>query len=198
MRTLWRILKRALLVLVSLLAILVAMLALWLWLGHPKRPVDSVFVRPAGEGVFKFTDIPKGRVLTSPEVDGYARKLMAGMSLQEKVLQMSGDTSVWDLVKLVTVEKGKYNDHPIPAGANRRLAIPPHRLLRRAAGRGSEPLHLLPGRHGPRRLLGPRAGAAGRGRGGPGDPRSGRQPLRRHLHQPAASSVVGPGAGDLR
>jgi beta-glucosidase len=125
MRTLWRILKRALLVFVSLLAVLVAAIVLWLWLGHPKRPVDSVFVRPAGEGVFKFTDIPKGRVLSPPEVDGYARKLMAGMTLQEKVLQMSGDTSMWDLIKLITVEKGKYNDRPIHAGANRRLAIPP-------------------------------------------------------------------------
>ena len=47
------------------------------------------------------------------------------MTLQQKVLQMSGDSSLWDMLKLVTVEKGKYNDTPIAAGADTRLAIPP-------------------------------------------------------------------------
>ena len=36
-----------------------------------------------------------------------------------------GDTSLWDMIKLITVEKGKYNDAPIAAGADTRLAIPP-------------------------------------------------------------------------
>ncbi len=58
-------------------------------------------------------------------MDGYARKLLAEMTLQQKVLQMSGDTSLWDMIKLITVEKGKYNDAPIAAGADTRLAIPP-------------------------------------------------------------------------
>jgi beta-glucosidase len=47
------------------------------------------------------------------------------MTLQQKVLQMSGDTSWWDLLKLITIEKWKFNDHPIAAGADVRLAIPP-------------------------------------------------------------------------
>ena len=34
--------------------------------------------------VFKFTDIPKGRVLSADEVDGYARKLLGEMTLQEE------------------------------------------------------------------------------------------------------------------
>ena len=47
------------------------------------------------------------------------------MTLRQKVLQMSGDSSIWDLIKLITVEKMKYNDYPITAGADTRLVIPP-------------------------------------------------------------------------
>ena len=82
-------------------------------------------MREAGAGTFKFTDIPRGRVLSGDEVEGYARKLLGEMTLQQKVLQMSGDSSIWDLIKLITVEKGKYNDYAITAGADKRLAIPP-------------------------------------------------------------------------
>jgi beta-glucosidase len=120
-----RILKKILKVLGALLLLVVAVVAFLLWWTHPKRPVNGAFVREAGPGVFKFTDIPKGKALSAEEVDGYARKLLAEMTLQQKVLQMSGDSSVWDLVKLVTIEKGKYNDYPITAGADARLAIPP-------------------------------------------------------------------------
>jgi beta-glucosidase len=120
-----RILKKILKNVGILLVALVVLFAFLLWWGHPKRPVSGMFVREAGPGVFKFTDIPKGRLLAAEEVDGYARKLLAQMTLQQKVLQMSGDSSYWDLIKLVTIEKGKYNDYPIAAGADTRLAIPP-------------------------------------------------------------------------
>jgi beta-glucosidase len=111
---------------VGLSALLLVVLVFFLiWWSHPKRAVDSLLVRTAGRGVFKFTDIPKGRALAPAEVEGCARRLLAEMTLQEKVLQMSGDSSWWDQVKLVTVERWKYNDRPIPAGAERRLAIPP-------------------------------------------------------------------------
>lgn len=120
-----RILKKVLKVVGTLLLLAVALVALLLWWTHPKRPVNGAFVREAGPGVFKFTDIPKGKALSAEEVDGYARKLLAGMTLQQKVLQMSGDSSLWDLAKLVTIEKGKYNDYPIAAGADARLRIPP-------------------------------------------------------------------------
>jgi len=120
-----RILKKVLKVVGALLILLVALVAFLLWWTHPKRPVNGAFVREAGPGVFKFTDIPKGRALSPEEVEGYARKLLAEMTLQQKVLQMSGDSSLWDLIKLVTIEKGKYNDYPITAGADTRLAIPP-------------------------------------------------------------------------
>jgi beta-glucosidase len=120
-----RILRKVLKAIGILFVALVALFAFLLWWGHPKRPVSGTFVREAGPGVFKFTDIPKGRVLGAQEVDGYARRLLAEMTLQQKVLQMSGDSSYWDLIRLITVEKGKYNDYPIAGGADTRLAIPP-------------------------------------------------------------------------
>lgn len=123
-----RALKKILKVLGAILLVLVAIAAVLLWWTHPKRPVRGTFVREAGPGVFKFTDIPTGRALTDHEVDLYARRLLDGMTLEQKVLQMSGDSSIWDLVKLVTVEKGKYNDTPIEAGRDVRLAIPPIRF----------------------------------------------------------------------
>jgi beta-glucosidase len=121
MRTLRKIFKS----LGALLLVLVALAAFLLWWTHPKRPVSGSFVREAGPSTFKFTDIPRGRVLAPAEVEGYARKVLAEMTLQQKVLQMSGDSSLWDVLKLITVEMGKYNDRPIAAGADTRLAIPP-------------------------------------------------------------------------
>jgi len=121
MRTLKKILKA----LGALFLVLVALAAFLLWWTHPKRPVTGTFVREAGAGAFKFTDIPRGRALGDEEVDGYARKLLAEMTLRQKVLQMSGDSSLWDVLKLITIDKGKYNDTPITAGADTRLAIPP-------------------------------------------------------------------------
>jgi beta-glucosidase len=120
-----RILKKILKVIGALLLLLVAVVAFLLFWTYPKRPVAGPFVREAGAGVFKFTDIPRGRVLSREEVDAYARKLLGEMTVQQKVLQMSGDSSSWDLIKLVTIEKGKYNDTPITAGVDKRLAIPP-------------------------------------------------------------------------
>jgi beta-glucosidase len=104
---------------------LITGLALYIWLSYPKLATDSVFVRPAGHDVFKFTDIPHGRELTPQEVNQYTDKLLSEMTLKEKVHQMSGDSWLWDSVRLLTVEKLKYNDRPIPAGNNRRLEIPP-------------------------------------------------------------------------
>ena len=120
-----RVLKKILKVIGALVLLAVALVAFLLWWTHPKRPVAGAFVRQAGAGVFKFTDIPKGQALSREQVDGYARRLLAEMTLQQKVLQMSGDTSWWDLIKLITIEKRKFNDHPITAGADVRLAIPP-------------------------------------------------------------------------
>jgi hypothetical protein len=49
------------------------------------------------------SDIPRGRALTPHEIDQYAGKLLAEMSLTEKVHQMSGDTGWWELAKLVVL-----------------------------------------------------------------------------------------------
>jgi beta-glucosidase len=109
----------------ALVATLVTAFLLFAWFGHPKFSTDNIFIRPAGKGVFKMTGIPRGRVLTPQEIDQYAGKLLAEMTLTEKVHQMSGDTGWWEMAKLVVVERLKYNDSPILAGRNPRLGIPP-------------------------------------------------------------------------
>jgi beta-glucosidase len=94
------------------------------WWRYPKRATDSIFIRPGGPEVFKLTDIPKDHEPTEAEIDGDVEKLLAEMSLVEKVHQMSGDTWLSDLV-VVLFENYKYNDRPIPSGRNVRLGIPP-------------------------------------------------------------------------
>ncbi len=108
----------------SVILLAITALLLYIWLSYPKLATDSIFVRPAGREVFKFTDIPRGRELTPQEVDQYTDKLLSEMTLQEKVHQMSGDTWLWELVLLLTVDRKQY-DRAILAGANRRLEIPP-------------------------------------------------------------------------
>jgi beta-glucosidase len=111
-----RVLKAVLKFLARLLLALVFMTALWIWWAYPKRSVDGVFVHRAP---FTFADVPKGRALSPAEVDGYARRLLAEMSLEEKVLQMSGDSWLWDFVGHPIVGR------PWNAGLDRRLALPP-------------------------------------------------------------------------
>ena len=113
---------RAVVALVLLAAVAFTYVAWW---RYPKRATDNALVRPAGPEVFKLTDIPRDHEPTEVEVEGYVDKLLAEMSLVEKVHQMAGDTWIWDLIKLVTFEDFKYNDRPIPSGRNVRLGIPP-------------------------------------------------------------------------
>src|ERR1039457_4047204 len=129
----------------ALIAVVVAAFLLFAWLGHPKFSTDNIFIRPAGKDVFKMSDIPRGRALTPPEIDQYAGKLLAEMTLREKVDQMSGDTGLWELAKLVTVERLKYNDSPILAGRNPRLEIPPVAFSDGARGVGRPPTPCFPG-----------------------------------------------------
>ncbi len=110
---------------VAVIAVLFIAFLLFAWLSHPKLSTDNIFIRPAGPGVFKMSDVPRGRALTPQEIDQYADRLLAEMTLTEKVHQMSGDTGWWELAKLVTVEMLKYNDNPVLAGRNPRLQIPP-------------------------------------------------------------------------
>src|SRR5512140_275240 len=105
---------RVLLVLLTLVIVIAA--ALVSWFGDRKRSVSGLFVRQAGPGVFKFSDIPRGRALPAEEIDGYAHRLLAEMSLEQKVLQMSGDSTLLDLLKIITIDRWKYNDEAIPAG----------------------------------------------------------------------------------
>jgi beta-glucosidase-like glycosyl hydrolase len=109
----------------ALIAVVVPAFLLFAWLRHPKFSTDNIFIRPAGKDVFKMSDIPRGRALTSQAIDQYAAKLLAEMTLTEKVDQMSGDTGWWEMAKLVIVDRLKYNDSPILAGRNPRLEIPP-------------------------------------------------------------------------
>jgi beta-glucosidase len=110
---------------VALFAFAVLIFLLLAWLRHPKFSTDNIFIRAAGPGVFKMSDIPRGRALTPQEIDQYAGRLLAEMSLTEKVHQMSGDTGWWELAKLVVLDRLKYNDSPILCGRNPRLQIPP-------------------------------------------------------------------------
>ncbi len=120
MRVAWKILAALALVVIAVVAIAASLL----WWTDPKRPVRHARAETR-RGVFTFSAIPKGRALSAQEIDAYAGRLLAEMTLSEKVLQMSGDSSVLDLLKLVTVERWKYNDRPILAGVNGRLGIPP-------------------------------------------------------------------------
>lgn len=114
------------------LAVLV-LASLLVWWAYPKRTVDNVLVRAAGGAVFKFTDVPKGRTLSTDEVDSYARQILAGMTLEQKVLQMSGDTWLWDF----TGER--LLGRPWRSGRDRRAGLPPlvHSDGPRGVGLGS-------------------------------------------------------------
>jgi beta-glucosidase len=97
----------------------------WAWWTHPKRATDNIFVRRGGPEVFKLSDVPRDHELSEAQVEGFVDRVLAEMTIEEKVDQMSGDTWVWDLVRFLTIEGQKYNDRPIAAGRNPRLLIPP-------------------------------------------------------------------------
>jgi beta-glucosidase len=59
--------------------------------------------------------------ITKEQVEDKAKHLLAQMSLEEKIHQMSGDTSLFrGLIELLVA----YNKRPLPAGENSRLSIP--------------------------------------------------------------------------
>jgi beta-glucosidase len=116
-----RFLKKALAILGGFLLAAVLVTVIVSWWRDPKRPVTWVFT---GRAAFTFADVPRGRALSPEEVDGYARRLLAQMSVQQKVLQMSGDSTVVDLLPvLVGRPLG-----PWEAGADRRLRLPPMQM----------------------------------------------------------------------
>ena len=88
------------------------------WWTDPKRSLKSVFARPA-EGAFTLDAVPARQGASAEEVEAYARRLLRGMSLEQKVLQMSGDTWAWDFVGERLVGRAW------EAGADRRLGLPP-------------------------------------------------------------------------
>ena len=46
----------------ALIAVVVMAFSLFAWLGHPKFSTDNIFIRPAGNDVFKMSDIPRAVV----------------------------------------------------------------------------------------------------------------------------------------
>src|SRR5262245_11494044 len=99
-------------------AIAVLVLAsLLVWWAYPKRTVDSAWARPS-PGVFTFADVPRGRMLSPDEIDAYARRILDGMTLEQKVLQMSGDAWLWDF----TGER--LLGRPWRSGSDRRAGLP--------------------------------------------------------------------------
>jgi hypothetical protein len=89
----------------ALFLFLVVAFLLFAWLRHPKFSTDNIFIRTAGPGVFKMYGIPRGRALSSQEIDDYADRLLAQMTLSEEVHQMSGDTGLLEFLadQFVTV-----------------------------------------------------------------------------------------------
>jgi beta-glucosidase len=95
----------------------VAVAAFLSWWLHPKRAVDTPWARPAANA-FTFADVPKGRRLPPDEVDALARRVLAGMTLRQRVLQMSGDTWIWDFVGERLIGR------PWRSGRDRRAGLP--------------------------------------------------------------------------
>ena len=78
--------------------------------------IPGVKMVPGEWGALK-EDVP----LAKEQVEEKAKHLLAQMSLEEKVQQMSGDTPLFrGLIELLF----GYNKHPLPAGENLRLSIP--------------------------------------------------------------------------
>jgi beta-glucosidase len=111
-RLLFKIIK----IVAAAVAVLVVAVVTWSWWSYPKRSIDSFLTRRAS---FSFAKVPQGRALSPEEADTYARRMLETMSLREKVLQMSGDTWVWDFFNRRIVGRAWR------AGADRRLGLPP-------------------------------------------------------------------------
>jgi beta-glucosidase len=118
----WKWIKRGLLTIVALVVLLLVGALLYMWLSDPKLRMTGAFAPSQANGAFTFADIPRGRVLGDAEIDGYAGRLIAQMTVEEKMGQMTGDQWFLDLLQMV---RARYNETPIPSGALKRLAIPP-------------------------------------------------------------------------
>jgi hypothetical protein len=108
----WKWIKRSLLAVVALVVVLVVGAVLYMWLSHPKLRMVGAFAPSPASGSFTFADIPKGRVLSDAEIDGYANRLLAQMTVEEKMSQMTGDQWFLDLLGALW---SRYTDAPIPA-----------------------------------------------------------------------------------
>ena len=135
-----RILKKVLKVIGALLLFVVALVAFLLWWTHPKRPVNGAFVREAGPGVFKFTDIPKGRALSPEEVEGYARKLLGGDDAAAEGAPDVGRQLAVGPDQARHDREGQVQRLPDHGGRGHAPRHTPDRLLGRAARRRAEPL----------------------------------------------------------
>ena len=79
-----RILRKILKALAALLLLVVALAAFLLWWTHPKRPVNSFFVREAGAGTSQVHRHPPRARARRREVEGYVDRLLAEMTLQRE------------------------------------------------------------------------------------------------------------------
>jgi beta-glucosidase len=120
----WKWIKRSLVLIVGLVAAIVAATLVYSWLGDPKLRMAGAFASGPAAGTFTFADIPRGRVLTDTEIDGFASRLIGQMTIEEKASQMSGDDWYLDLLRMAVVDR-RYNLRPIPSGELKRLRIPP-------------------------------------------------------------------------
>jgi beta-glucosidase len=118
----WKWVKRAALTILALVVVVVIGLLAYAWVSNPKLRIAGALAPSKASGVFTFDQIPTGRVLSDREIDGYADRLIAEMTVDEKVSQMTGDQWYFDLAAVLW---SRYNVTPIPSGRLPRLAIPP-------------------------------------------------------------------------
>src|SRR5271169_680840 len=98
----------------SVPTVLAIVLACVWWTNPKRRTFDLLAPKPS----FTFANIPRGRALTPEEVDRYAHRLLREMTVRERVLQMSGDTWLFDFV-------GKrFEGREWNAGGDQRLGLP--------------------------------------------------------------------------
>lgn len=159
--------------------------------------VDQHDPAAPGEGAAPVVhwDEARARVAAGADPAVVATAVVAGMTRDERLWCLDGDAPTWGGLRFLAAD-GYHRALRRRGGAPRRRAL---RALRRRSARGGRgQRHVLPGDHGSRRDLGPRARGADRRRHRPRAARLGRGPHRCGVHQRAAPPGVGPRPGDLR
>ena len=140
----------------------------------------------------RFEDLPP---MSAGEAETEARRIVAGMTIEQRVRQMTPNTTIEEYIPACI----KYNDFPYCAGEDLDLDIPGTKFSDGPTGvvmgRSSTcfPVSIARGA-----TWGRRAGDGDRGGHGRRMQGAGSQSLRRGLHQPPSTPLMGSIPGDLR